>query len=218
MTARALSLAAVLLGALGCPQLTELPEELHVSGSLDRETAGGSGDTSEVEVAYHSSGARAEWWPCDLRLTAQACVGQHHVNVYVALPEATSLGQVGGAGCVSGEEAEGVFELLQKAGGTGSYTLGSDLSAFVVVASDVDEAPGAVLNSDEETTAAARLVSGTLTVTRWAGLEGIGLTLDAETAGGLPVQIDFSGPASSPGAVPTLEDPSSCVERAALEP
>lgn len=211
----ALALAA-LLGASGCPQLTEVPEELHMTGALDRDSVGDSSEEA-VDIDYHSTGARAEWWPCDMRLTAQGCAGEHHVNVYVTLPQVTTFIGVGQAACVTGDEANGVYEALQAAGG-GEHTLGTDLNAFVLVAADMDDAPGAVLNSDEETTAATMLTGGKLTVTRWAGLEGIGLTLNGQTAGGREVLIDFSGPASSPGVVPTLEGPLTCVEAALLEP
>lgn len=209
-SARGWALVSALALAAGCPQLKETPEELHLVGTLDRDSIEGSSSVP-VEVAYHSSGARAEWWPCDLRLTAQACVGEHHVNVYVTLPSVTGIGGVGGAACVSGDEANGVYELLAEARG-GEHTLGVDLNAFVLVASDMDDAPGAVLNDDEETTAATRIVGGKLAITHWAGLMGLSLTIEGTTQGGREISIDFSGPASSPGEVPMLEGPSTCVD------
>lgn len=194
----------------GCPQLQENPQELHVEGTLDRDSIEGS-SSAPVPIAYLSEGARAEWWPCDLRLTAQACVGEHHVNVYVTLPHVTGLGGIGTASCVSGDQAQGVYEVIAEARG-GEHTLGTHLNAFILVASNMDDAPGAVLNDDEETTAATRLVSGKLAVTHWAGLEGIGLTIEGTTQGGRQVSLRFLGPASSPGAVPVLEGPSTCVD------
>lgn len=210
LPARAWAVVGLLALGAGCPQLDEVPEELHLEGALDRDSVEGSSD-APVEVAYHSGGARAEWWPCDLRLTAQSCVGDHHVNVYVTLPQVTDFGAVGQGACVSGDEAQGVYELLAEARG-GEHTIGTDLHAFVLVASDMDDAPGAVLNDDEETTAATRLASGKLAITRWAGLAGLALRLEGTTAAGREITLEFSGPASSPGAVPTLEGPSTCVD------
>ncbi len=211
---RGAAFTSLLVASLGCPQLSEVPDELHLSGALDRDSVEGS-DDGAVDVDFHSSGARAEWWPCDLRLTAQGCVGQHHVNVYLTLPQVTDFSGVGAAACVTDGEPNGVFEAMRASSG-GEHVLGADLNAFVLVASDLDGAPGAVLNDDEETTAATRLVSGKVSVTRWAALEGVGLTLEGETAGGRQLTLDFSGPASSPGAVPTLEGPSTCVESSLL--
>lgn len=202
--------ATMLLAGVACPSLSEVEEALQLAGELDRDSAGGTSDEA-VAVAYASSGARAEWWPCDLRLTAQGCVGEHHVNVYLSLPTVTSISGVGQAACVSGDEAAGVYELLAAEGAGANYTLGADLTAFVVVASDVDEVPGAVFNDDEETTAASAVVQGTVRVLRWAGLSGLGLELEGVTAGGHDVTLSFSGPASSPQSIPTLESPQTCV-------
>jgi hypothetical protein len=211
---RALALlgAVAMTAALACTPVSEIPEELALDGQLDRDSIS---DTSQdaVDVDYRSEGARGEWWPCDLRLTAQGCVGDHHVNVYVTLPSAQALGDVGAAACVSGDTAEGVYELFQAAGG-GTHAIGADVGVFVLVASDVDETTGAVLNDDAETTAAARLTSGEVVIGRWAGLDHIGLTVDGQTAQGRTISVAFDGPLSQPGVVPTLEGPSTCVDSA----
>ncbi|MFZ9889402.1 MAG: hypothetical protein ACO3JL_18055 [Myxococcota bacterium] len=206
-------MSITLLTVTGCPSLVEVEEALLVEGALDRDSAGGTSDDAVV-VDYGSSGARAEWWPCDVRLTAQGCVGEHHVNVYLSLPTVTSVSGVGQAACVSGDEAEGVYELFASRGAGASYALGADLVAFAIVASDVDDVPGAVFNDDAETTAASAIVQGNVRVTRWAGLNGFGLELDGKTAGGHDVSISFSGPASSPLSIATLESPQTCVARA----
>lgn len=203
--------AIALLG--GCPTLEVPKDGLRVLGTLDRESVGSSSD-EPVAVEYASEGARAEWWPCDLRLTALGCVGDHHVNVYVALPDKTSLDAVGRGDCVTGDIAAGVFEMMRAKGGRGEYAIGSEVSAFILVASDKDDVPGVKLDDDEETVAATRLVGGVLRVDRWAGAEGgLGLVMDATTAEGREVQVTFGGAARSTSVVP-VEDPSSCVESA----
>jgi hypothetical protein len=217
VTRTALSALVLAAFAAGCPGgLTEVEEELVVTGQLDRDSVSGSGSDA-VPVDFRSSGSRGEWWPCDLRLTAQGCVGDHHVNVYLTRGDVADFGGVGGATCVSGDEADGVFEAIQARSG-GTHALGSELNAWVVVASDTDDTPGAVFNDDAETTAATRLTSGELTVVNWAGLDFIGLTIDGTTAEGRAVSISFAGPVDQPGVVPTLESPSTCVESALTEP
>jgi hypothetical protein len=211
-------LPALLVAVLaGCPGgVNEVPEELSLEGQLDRDSVSGGGSIA-VPVSFRSTGSRAEWWPCDLRLTAQGCVGDHHVNVYITRGDVPDFSGVGGAACVSGDTADGVYEAIQaKSGGT--HALGSELNAWVVVASDVDGAPGAVFNDDAETTAATRLTSGELAIVNWAGLDFIGLTIAGTTAEGRSVDVSFAGPVDQPGVVPTLEGPSTCVESAVIGP
>jgi hypothetical protein len=213
---RLLGLAVFAAGLAACPQLTEDPEELSLSGTLDRESIFGS-DAAGVVVSYRSEGARGEWWPCDARLTAQGCVGDHHVNVYISLPSVTDLGGVGTAACVSDDSVYGIYELFEESSG-GTYNIGSELSVFIVVASDTDDTPGADLGDAEESTAATTLTSGTVGVFRWAGEDFLGLEIEGTTAEGRAVSLRFTGPMSTPGVVPTLEGPSTCVESALLDP
>lgn len=209
-------LSPLLFALAGCPTpAEEIPEQLSLSGSLDRDSVNSSNSIA-VPIQFVSEGARGDWWPCDLRLTAQGCVDDFHVNVYVALPSVTSLDGVGGGACVSGDTAAGVYEALE-ARGKGDYDIGQDVSVFVLVASDKDDAPGARIESDDETLAATRLESGTFRVDRWAGLTAIGVTIDGVTAEGRQVTIQFQGPTLS-GDVALLEAPGTCVEDALVEP
>ncbi len=208
----ALIVVAALAAATGCPRTPSTEaEQLLVEGTLERD--GISGDAmTDVAVDYDSAQGRGEWWPCDLRLTAAACVGDHHMNVYVSLPQATSLDDVGTAGCVDAEGTPfGVYELLHA---EQSQTIGTDVAVFVLVASDVTGDPGALLDDDDETTAASRLTSGTLAVERLAGDGSMSITIDGRTSGDRPVRVAFGGPVSEPAVVPPLEEPATCVDAA----
>lgn len=193
--------------------IADVPNQLSVRGELERNGLDGEPSVA-VAIEYDSGEARGEWWPCDLRLTAMGCVGESHVNVYVALPHVVDLADVGGNHCIqAGGEVHGVFEWLANAGGTGEYDLGSQLAVFVLVASDHDDVPGANFANDEETRAVSRLVSGTMRVERWADLAGIGLRIEGVTSQGRSVDIVFSGPTSSSSVLP-LEPPATCVPSA----
>lgn len=211
--ARTLAVAAWVAGwALACTGGDV--DALSVVGDLERDGVL-STDASTVAIDYASEGARAEWWPCDLRLTALGCVGEHHVNVYITRPNVTSLEDIGRDACVSGGVASGVYEVID-AGGEVEYTLGSDFLAFVLVASNTDDVAGADLASDDETTAASRLTSGTLRVTEFTNFDApLALFINGETSTGNTVRIDFNGPTDST-SVSTLEAPTSCVESALI--
>ena len=72
--------------------------------------------------------------------------------------------------------------------------------------------PGADFEDDDETTAASRVVSGSLEVITFGGLEGtLRYFIDGETADGNPVRVDFNGPMTNPGVIPSLEEPSTCI-------
>ena len=190
--------------------LNEPKDELRVDGELDRNGVT-QAQSPAVPVAYASELARGDWWPCDLRVTAQACVGDAHVNVYLTLPAISDIGDVGGAGCVSGGEARGLYEWMADQGGRGEYEVGQDLNAFVLVASDHDEVPGADFDNDTETQAVSRLVSGTLRVDRWADYSALGFHLEGATSQGRQVVIDFLGPTYS-GSVLPLSPPDTCLD------
>lgn len=191
------------------PQVAE--EHLVVQGLLDRNSITETGSAA-VSVDYDSPGARAEWWPCDLRITAQGCIDGAHVNLYVGLPAVATLSDLGQASCVAQGAAQGVYELLANSGGLGAYSIGSDLSAFILIASDRDDVAGADLASDAETVAATKLTGGTFFVDAWGGVTGFGATLEATTADGREVRAQFQGPASSTDVFP-IEPPQTCVAR-----
>jgi hypothetical protein len=169
---RAALLALAAAALTGCPREVVEEDRLVLSGTLDRESIFDSVEGS-VDVDYASGGARGEWWPCDLRLTALGCVGEHHVNVFLTLPEVTDFGLVGSGHCVTDGVPEGVLERLAALGGRGSYALGSDVNGYIVVASDTDDVVGAEFDEDAETTAATRLGTGTVEVLGFAGEAGI---------------------------------------------
>ena len=110
-------LAIAALGA--CPGAGD-DDALSVSGTLERNDSG----SASVDVNYSSGSARGEWWPCDMRSTASACIDGHHVNVYVALPQVTAFTQLGGAGCAVDGVANGVYEKFNRENG-GEYDLGN---------------------------------------------------------------------------------------------
>lgn len=214
--ARPLAACGFTVGLLACGGLEQIPERLSLEGTLDRDSVS-SAQSAPVPVAYSSEGARGEWWPCDVRMTAPGCVDDFHVNVYVALPGVTSLSGVGGGACVSGGFAEGVYELIQRRGGRGDYAIGQDVSAFVLIASDKDDVPGADFTSDAETLAATRLVSGTFRVERLVATDALGASLRAMTAEGRELEVQFQGPMRSGSVVP-LDPPRTCVAGALVEP
>lgn len=192
-------------------------ERLWVTGELDREGIYQQDDGS-VEVEYLSETSRGEWWPCDLRVTAAACVDDHHVNAYIGLPQITDLEGLGRADCVQDGVPYGVYELFDSNDG-GQYSVGSELALFVVIASDsVSDVPGAELTDDRETTAASRFTSGTLTVTEFGRVEdNLAFVYEGETSQGRTAKIEFHGPMNTPGVVPTLEGPNTCVDNALVE-
>ena len=192
-------------GGVNVPQ-----DELRIEGELDRNGVTQT-QSPAVEVAYASELSRGDWWPCDLRVTAQECVGDAHVNVYLTLPSVSEIADVGGAACVNGGEARGLYEWMAEQGGRGEYEIGQDLNAFVLVASDHDDTLGADFNNDTETKAVSRLVSGTLRVDRWADYNAIGFHLEGETSQSRRVTIDFLGPTYSGSVVP-LSPPDTCLD------
>ena len=202
----------LILAAAGCSPVGN-NERLWVEGTLERFAPE---DNSAVEVSYLSEGARGEWWPCDLRLTAQGCLGEHHVNVYIGLGGLGSVDEIGRAGCVVDGRAFGAYEVIAERR-AGEYTLGADLSAFVVIASNTDDVAGADFASDDETTAVSQVQTGTLTVDRYRGLDAIGLTIDGTTREGNAVHIEFNGPTTTPSVVPLLDDNTSCVASALVQ-
>lgn len=189
--------AIAFLGALALAACPDVPAAgtLTLEGQLDRE---GIEETNlaVVDVAYASTGARGEWWTCELRLTAASCVGDHHVNAWVAMPGTTSFASLGAAGCVTDGVPFGAFELLTAALDAGDPVLiPNDASALVLVASDGDGDGFADLESDDEVTAASLLVSGEVELVSLGSFDDpVSLRITGQTASGLAIALEMQGP------------------------
>lgn len=179
---------------LGCP---DVPEQgrLVVEGQLDREGVEET-NLATVDVAFNSDNARGEWWSCELRLTAESCVGSHHVNVWVAMPGTTTFGALGQPTCVSDGTAFGAFEQLTAELAAGDPVIvPDDAEVLVLVASDVDGDGAADLADDEETTAAARLVAGEVEIISLGSFDDpVSLRINGTTVGGRSVAMEVQGP------------------------
>ncbi len=213
----ALALAFATALAAACP---DLPEEdtFTLAGDLERDAVGGS-STTAVAVDFGSKNARAEWWSCDLRMTANACVGQHHVNLYLALPSITTFDGLGHAACVGNDgQPFGAFELLaQKTGDGEPITIPGDVTVLALVASDVDGDGAADLADDVETTAASRLMDGDVTVLHIGSFDDpLSLRVEGTTANGGAVLAEFAGPTSPAPNPPPLDVARTCVGADAL--
>jgi hypothetical protein len=204
-----------LAATTGCPAVGS-EERLLTRGTLEREGVERTDDAA-VSIDYLSEGSRGEWWPCDLRMTAQGCVDDKHVNVYVALPNVTSIDGLARNACVVDGVPYGVYELIDDTT-EDELDLGTELSAFVLVASNVSDPAGADLEDDAETLAASRLVSGTLSIfDKGRTDDPLYVKLEGTTAAGNDVTVEFNGPMSAPLTIPTLESPSTCIEDALVE-
>ena len=217
LTASVASVGALVATLAGCP---DLPAEdaLTLTGELERDGVGGS-SSSAVSVDFGSKNARGEWWTCDLRLTANACVGEHHVNLYLAMPSISSFDGLGGAGCV-GDDGEpfGAFELLEQKTRDGEpITIPGDVTVLALVASDLDGDGSADLSDDAETTAAARLMDGSVSVLHIGSFDDpLSLRVEGSTANGNAVTAEFSGPTSPVPTPPPLDVARTCVAADAL--
>ena len=201
--------AAVVCAVLvGCPRAIDntLVEQLLVQGGL-------RGPSGPVDVAFDDARAFGEWWPCDARLTSSGCVGDRHVNVYLALPAVSDFPDLGQGACVAGGAATGVFEMLRsKFRERAPVAIPGDVNAFVMVASDVNDDGSADLVDEGETLASARLVEGTLLVKTFGDFDDpFAFEIDGRTDDAGEVRVVFRGAMSSPATVPGLEDPDSCV-------
>jgi hypothetical protein len=204
--------------AAGCPQTPE-QETLLLRGALERE---GVEETSfeRVEVRYASKSARGEWWSCDLRLTAGGCIGDHHVNAWISLPEVSGFGDLGQVACVDAEGTPfGAYELLSSYTRLGEpIVIGADVSVLLLVASDVDGDGAADLGDAAETTAASRLVEGSVAVLSIGSFDQpLTLTIDGTTADGNAVHLEMNGPTTPVPNPPTLDVARTCVARDLLE-
>lgn len=202
------------IAATGCPtQVAD--EQLRLEGTLER-NGDGDEDTTPVPLVFLSEGARGQWWPCDMRMTASGCVENHHVNVYITGPEGTRVDDLGRGDCIVQGVPQGVYERMDEEK-AGVYTIGQDFNVFVVIASDVVEPQGANFNDDEETTAVSKLETGEVEVVRFRALEEADIAIRGTTTAGNSVDIRFRGPMTIPNVVPPLEAPDTCVDTARLE-
>jgi hypothetical protein len=208
---RAGVLAAVFV-TVGCPEAPPTTDVLTLSGAL-------SGPGGDVDVDFSDAASRGEWWPCEARLTATACVseggGQHHVNVFIARPEIDDIASLGGTGCVVDGAAQGAFEILRAAFGSasGEAVIGEDVNVFVLVGSDVDGDGSADLDDDGETFAVAKLSGGTVGLVSLQDFtDPLSLRIDgaAEGVDG-DVTVVFLGPMTNPQVIAPLEPPTTCV-------
>jgi hypothetical protein len=196
------------------------PEDnvLRVEGTLER--AATLDDDEAVDVAYASKNARGEWWACDLRLTATACVDDFHVNVYVTLPTVQDFDDLGGAACADDQgNAFGAFELLTERAQDGEdISIPADVGVLLLVATDRDDDGAAALEVDEETKAASVLASGSIEVHKLGSFDDpVSLTIDGETTAGNTVHIEVDAPSTPVTEVPGLDVARTCVPGDAIE-
>lgn len=206
------AVAATVSLVAACPDLPE-PDTLVVTGALEREGVAET-DLEKVAVDYASRSARGEWWSCDLRLTAGGCVGDHHVNVWVTLPNVTNFDGLGGVSCADDEgNAFGAFELLSTSTKHGDpIRIGPDVNVLVLVASDLDANGSADLANDAETGAASKLVEGSVKVDGMGSFDDpMSVTIQGTTVDGNPMTVEMNGPTSPVPNPPALDAARTCV-------
>ncbi len=195
----------MVIGAVSCDPAPSDPV-LRIQARLP-----GPGGATDID--FRDSRSRGEWWPCDGRLTAQACVGDAHVNVFLSLPTFQSIDELGGSRCVFDGVASGAFEILQARFDNNQDALvPDDVSAFILVGSD-DNGDGFVAAGDAaETTGVTRIARGALTLFSLTGFDApLSIRLAGTTDAGDDVDVSFLGPMTVPAAVLPLEGPATCV-------
>jgi hypothetical protein len=179
---------------------------LALSGGLD-------GPNGALDVNFEDARSRGEWWPCDGRLTAQACVDAAHVNVFFSLPVVDRVQELGSTICVEDGVAAGAFEIMERQFKNGQDAIvGEDVSAFIVVGSDEND--DAFINPDdpEENAGSAHIVEGTIELFSLNGFDQpLSMIMTGETAAGDAVSVTFLGPMSVPAVVPPPESSQTCV-------
>lgn len=198
-------LAACVVAGVGCSD-APTTDVLSVAGRV-------SGPAGAIEVDFSDARSRGEWWPCDGRLTAQACVGDAHVNVFLGLPVFESVDELGANRCVFDGVASGAFEILKnRFDNNQDAVIPGDVSAFILVGSD-DNGDGFIATEDAaETDGIARVVEGTLTLFSLTGFDApLSMRLAGTTEAGDDVDVTFLGPMTVPAVVPPLEGPATCV-------
>ena len=180
---------------------------LRVQGTLP-------GPDGAVDVDFADLRSRGEWWPCDARMTAQLCVDdEFHVGVFLGLPAHDDVSNLGGGSCAVDGVAQGAFEILRSKFDAGDAALvGDDVSAFVLIGSDVDGDGSADLEDPGETRAVTRVVQGRVEIGTLFGFEEpFSFRLTGQTEAGDDVVVEFRGEMSNPPLVPGLEAPTTCV-------
>lgn len=210
MNASCLLAVVIAAGFVGAACAPGLPGDdvLRVQGTLE-------GPGGNVDVAFDDARSKGEWWPCESRFTAQSCVdgdgGSFHVNVFVGRPELKGIDELGGNDCVVEGEPQGAFEILRAGSGRPSV-IGEDVSAFVVIASDVDGNGSADLDVADETLGTAVVESGTMETTRLAEFDEVfAFRLTGKTSDDHDVVIEFFGDMTNPAVLPGLEPATTCV-------
>jgi hypothetical protein len=170
------------------------------------------GPGGDVAVDFSDGRSRGEWWPCDGRLTAQACVDDAHVNVFLSLPVVDRVEELGSTICVQDGSASGAFEILKnRYDNLADARIPDDVSAFVVVGSDTD-GDGFVEDIEGETAGAARVLEGTIEIFSLNGFDQpLSMRLTGTVEGGEAVEVTFLGAMSVPAVVPPPEGPGTCV-------
>ena len=194
----------VLVLASACPNVPPA-DELSVRGKLERDGVEGT-NLQDVEVAYASHEAKGEWWSCELRMTAGACDGDHHVNVWLAMPGTVHFADLGHAGCVDPDgNPFGVFEVLTDKLAHGENVLvPDDVEVLVRLASDKNGDGTADVADDAETKAAARMLKGNVEIVSLGTFnDPVALSVAGLTQGdSLKIDIGMNGktaPVPNPG-------------------
>jgi hypothetical protein len=217
---RGAGLCALVLvaSAAACPNIPPA-EQLSVKGKMERDGVEAT-DLQDVGVDYASKSSRGEWWSCELRLTAGACVGDAHVNVWLALPSATSFDQLGGNACVDADgNPFGVFELLTDKLAHGEpVEVPGDVQVLTLIASDKDGDGSADLENDDETTAASRMLEGLVEIQSLGSFDDpVALTASGITDGdSLQLDIAMNGPTAPVPTPGKLDVARTCVAKDAL--
>lgn len=194
------------VGVGGCDPAPPTSDVLHIQGTL-------KGPGGDANIDFSDTRSKGEWWPCDARLTAQACVDdEFHVGVFIGRPERQDVSELGGNDCVVEGEPQGAFEILRsKFDDAGTAKIGEDVSAFVLIGSDKNGDQSADVDDEEETRAVAVVSEGTIEMAALNGFEDPFSMRLSGKADGNDVVVDFLGPMSNPALVPGLEPATSCV-------
>ena len=166
------------------------------------------GEGGDVVVDFNEA-ARGEWWTCDLHLTSDACIDGFHVAAFLGLPVYDDVDELGSARCVDEIGPSGGLEIIAAADGT--LVIPTDVSAFVLVASDVDGDGLLDLDREDEVHGRAQIVAGVVDVFGFGTFEQpLSLRITGTTAAGDDVVIDFSGPMKALGDPPPLAAKNTC--------
>jgi len=198
----------VALGACAPPQ-PPADDLLHVQARL-------GGPEGPVDVDFADERSVGEWWPCDARLTAKGCVDDSfHVAVFLGLPGASDIGDIGGGACVTDvdgtPQASGAYEILRRLFFDGhDAEVGRDVSVFVLVGSDADENGVPTVQDPHETKGITQVTQGTLDVSTLEDFDApFAMRLQGQSDDG-DVLIEFRATMTVPDRVPPLASSSTC--------